>query len=112
MAGFQTNRKGKAILGVVEAFCRADGEQGQKTQYSQNFARLQRLLFHNNTITQNCTRNSYIAYINEVVPTKHDNFEGEATQICTNGESRERNVNNIYVNCVPHENIVMRFMAR
>ena len=82
----ECNEKGKrAILGVLEAFCRADKEQGQKSLHShwliwmKNFGKLEELLLHNDATTQDNTRNNHTAYINEVMSAKYGDFEVKAT---------------------------------
>ena len=98
-------QKGKrGIFGKMEAYCRADEEQGRSTLHAhwlvwiQNFGHLRRLMFAEDEKTQKIARASYIAYINKVMSAAQCDFEAEVTRNCPCGTWNEK-VNEVYENC-------------
>ena len=98
-------QKGKrGIFGKMEAYCRADEEQGRSTLHAhwlvwiQNFGHLRRLMFAEDEKTQRIARASYIAYINKVMTAAQCDFEAEVTRNCACGTGNEK-INEVYENC-------------
>ena len=99
-------QKGKpGIFGQLEAFCRADEEQGRSTLHAhwlvwvKKFGKLRRLLFAKDEGTRKLARASYISYINKVMSVAQCDFEVEITRECSCGGTGR--VNDMYENCDP-----------
>eukprot|EP00986_Skeletonema_menzelii_P016993 scaffold16882_cov138-Skeletonema_menzelii.AAC.1 len=98
-------QKGKrGLFGIVEAFCRADEEQGRGSLHAhwlvwiKNFGHLRRLLFASDKDTKERARASYIAYVNKVMCARQCAFEVEATSACHHCETKGA-IDEIFVNC-------------
>jgi hypothetical protein len=103
-------QKGKrGIFGKMEAYCRADEEQGRSTLHAhwlvwiQNFGHLRRLMFAEDVQTRKLARASYIAYINKVMSAAQCDFEAEVTRECVCGTGKTEKVNEVYENCDPED---------
>lgn len=97
----QKGRRG--ILGVLEAFCRADEEQGRGSLHShwliwiKTFGRLRSLLYHCNETIRKKAQQSYISYINGVMSATHGEFEVTLNnQCCSIGK---HDLDDTYENC-------------
>lgn len=101
-------QKGKrGIFGKMEAYCRADEEQGRLTLHAhwlvwiKNFGHLRRLMFAEDAQTRTLARASYIAYINKVMSAAQCDFEAKVTRECSCGTGKEK-INDVFENC-PNE---------
>ena len=88
--GRQRGKRG--LFGIMEAFCRAEEEQGRGSLHShiliwvKNFGHLRRLLFARDEKTRALARASYIKYVNSVMSAQLCEFEVQATHACKDGE--------------------------
>ena len=98
--GRQRGKRG--LFGIMEAFCRADEEQGRGSLHShmlvfvKNFGHLRRLMFASDDKTRALARASYIKYVNSVMSARQCEFEVRATHACDPGV--EGKLNEIFDN--------------
>ena len=105
--GWDVNKQeGKeGILGILEAFCRGDEEQGRFTLHShwliwvKKFGVLRKLLHATNKATRESAREEYIAYINSVMSAKYGDFEVVSNHSCSNRHECTGNANDVFENC-------------
>ena len=95
----------QGILGVLEAFCRADEEQGRGTLHShwliwiKKFNLLRKMIWNSNACTRQRAQQRYIDYINEVMSAKYGDFEVVAKHTCKNGKMVRNYVRDTHENC-------------
>ena len=103
-------QKGKpGVLGTLEAFCEAIGEQGRGTLYGhflvwiKNFVLLQTLLHSKNKATQESTKKKYSRYVNSVISASHGEFSLQVYHMCKDGVVVQDTVDAIYENCTKED---------
>lgn len=103
----QKQRGKRMLFGVMEAYCRADEEQGRGSLHShwlvwiKHFGQLRRLLFAKDKNTRELARASYIAYVNKIMCARQCDFEVEVTHTCRGTDDKKGPVNEIFQNCCP-----------
>ena len=100
----QSGRRG--VFGKMEAFSKADEEQGRATLHAhfllwiENFAHLRRLLFAEDDSTRKIARASYVSYLSKVMSAKQCDFHVKVAPLCKcKDDYGEVEVNQNYVNC-------------
>ena len=90
---------------MIEAFCRADEEQGKGTLHLhwliwiKNFNLLRRMIWNSNDCIRRRSQQRYVEYVNQVMSAKYGDFEVIVKHTCKKGEIVRRNVGDIYENC-------------
>ena len=99
----------RMLFGVMEAYCRADEEQGRGSLHShwlvwiKHFGQLRRLLFAKDEHTRELARASYIAYVNKIMCARQCDFEVEVTRTCcVCGTDKKGSMNEIFQNRCPN----------
>lgn len=94
--GWDTTKQcgNRDILGISEAFCRADEEKGRFTLYGhwllwvKNFGLLWKLVNDNNSDIKESARCEYSKYINDFMSVHQEDFEIIKRHICTDGKEK------------------------
>lgn len=96
----------RGVFGKMEAFSKADEEQGRATLHAhfliwiEHFAHLRRLLFAEDDSTRKIARASYVSYLNKVMSAKQCDFNVKIAPLCKcKDKLGEVEVNQNYVNC-------------
>ena len=88
------NRKGReGILGVLEAFCRGDEEQGRGSNHGHwliwvaRFNRLRSMLRSRDRAVREEGREKFLAYVSKVISARYGDFDLVVTHNCANNQT-------------------------